>query len=387
MLDTTQYGKLLRQEGFKYFSGVPCSYLSPLINDAINQNAFIMANNEGDAVAIASGISLVGESYGVVLMQNSGLSNALSPLTSLNYIFKIPILGFVSLRGESDSSGKNTDEPQHELLGSITDKILEICKVPYIFLSQDMYEAQKQLQEAKKYLTQGESFFFIVKNKTFNKIALQELSLLEKRIGKAEDSKQEDIFPTRLEALEVLQYLGKNSILLATTGKSGRELYEINDSENQLYMVGSMGCVGGLGLGISLQTNKKVIAIDGDSALLMRLGALSTNAYYARMRNAGNFCHILLDNQSHDSTGGQFNLSPFVDFTSIALSCGYERVCMTHNLDEFQLAIAEFLECRAGGAWFIYLKIARGSKENLGRPKVTPQEVAKRLREWVRNKK
>ena len=68
-------------------------------------------------------------SYGVVLMQNSGLSNALSPLTSLNYTFKIPILGFVSLRGERDSSGKNTDEPQHELLGVITDKLLETCEI------------------------------------------------------------------------------------------------------------------------------------------------------------------------------------------------------------------------------------------------------------------
>ena len=35
------------------------------------------------------------------------------------------------------------------------------------------------------------------------------------------------------------------------------------------------------------------------------------------------------------------------------------------------------------GAWFIYLKIQKGSKENLGRPKVTPQEVAQRLSEYM----
>ena len=259
--------------------------------------------------------------------------------------------------------------------------------------------------------------------------------------------------PTRLEALEVLHTLAKDSkaLLLATTGKCGRELYEIEDSPNQLYMVGSMGCVSSLCLGIALKSKQKVIAIDGDSALLMRLGALSTNAYYTRNRD--NFCHILLDNESHDSTGGQFNLSPFVDFANIAKSCGYKNVYIAESLEEFELHIKAFLtygnsslgshssdfvdfrrtadsmsssplkstksptsttantrivdssiaESQTDsnntksknanpsnldskkGAWFIYLKIQKGSKENLGRPKVTPQEVAQRLSEYMQN--
>ena len=283
MLDTQEFGDYLQSVGLKDFVGVPCSYLAPLINYAINSERFIMSNNEGDAVAIASGISLcrlnghsacgdflgnatdaslrrmsntphsltlhnpknslkilecqdssnvdssntdslsleshanfsntdsqaegffddfaccadlsvrsylVGSAearksnsskstkkptpcnYGVVLMQNSGLSNALSPLTSLNYTFKIPILGFVSLRGERDSSGKNTDEPQHELLGIITDTLLETCEMKYAFLDSDMDRAKMQVQEALEWLEKGESFFFIVRDKTFSKIAL-----------------------------------------------------------------------------------------------------------------------------------------------------------------------------------------------------------------------
>ena len=110
MLDVYAFGEILEECGFRDFSGVPCSYLSPLINYAINKRRFIMANNEGEAIAIASGITLASlesnmvlddfsdrrNTFGVVLMQNSGLSNALSPLTSLNYPFSIPILGFVS---------------------------------------------------------------------------------------------------------------------------------------------------------------------------------------------------------------------------------------------------------------------------------------------------
>ena len=647
MLDTQEFGDYLQSVGLRDFVGVPCSYLAPLINYAINSERFIMSNNEGDAVAIASGVSLcrlnghsvlsdksanlrsptaaltsskllVGSldnanllkkpaaaspciaslvfssqslecqdsndmesqanssntdskaevslgnfescealcaetsqngcrtnkkqislksvkettphNYGVVLMQNSGLSNALSPLTSLNYTFKIPILGFVSLRGERDSSGKNTDEPQHELLGVITDTLLETCEMKYAFLDSDTDRAKMQVQEALEWLEKGESFFFIVRDKTFSKVALSDIgnSSLSQSLNECGNSAQSfassklpsprfaqhsnlsqdtriadskslesqtnpkintttletkdssnteskldskptqptSTMPTRLEALSVLHTLAKDSkaLLLATTGKCGRELYEIEDSPNQLYMVGSMGCVSSLSLGIALKTRQKVIAIDGDSALLMRLGALSTNAYYTRDRN--NFCHILLDNESHDSTGGQFNLSPFVDFSSIAKSCGYVNVYIAESLEEFELYIkafltygnsslgshsSDFVDFRVSdtianadsmsssplkstksptsttalvrstspylqntrivdssiaesqtdsnntksknanpsnldskkGAWFIYLKIQKGSKENLGRPKVTPQEVAQRLSEYM----
>ena len=183
--------------------------------------------------------------------------------------------------------------------------------------------------------------------------------------------------------MQSIQKIAFNATLLATTGKTGRELYELKDKENQLYMVGSMGCVSALGLGIALKSHKKIIAIDGDSALLMRLGALSGNAYYAKCDNKGNFCHILLDNESHDSTGGQFNLSPFVDFVAVAKSCGYENAVKAENLKEFENALNAFMKAQNGGTFFIYLKIAKGSKEDLGRPKITPKQVAKRLALWL----
>lgn len=390
MLDTQEFGNFLYEMGLRDFVGVPCSYLSPLINYAINENRFIMSNNEGDAVAIASGISLGSpQTYGVVLMQNSGLSNALSPLTSLNYTFKIPILGFVSLRGERDERGKNTDEPQHELLGVITDKLLEICEIHYMVLESSMQKAKIQLLKALEVLSEGKSVFFIVKDKTFNQVALKQGDEIPPYLSDSIFAQSAHIShkgekPTRLQALNILWPLAFKfqALLLATTGKCGRELYEINDSCNQLYMVGSMGCVSSLCLGIALKTRQKVIAIDGDSALLMRLGALSTNAYYTRDRN--NFCHILLDNESHDSTGGQFNLSPYVDFASIARSCGYAHVYEAQDLMQFESYVQSFLDSREKvGAWFIALKISKGSKANLGRPKITPQEVATRLQSYI----
>lgn len=397
MLDVYAFGEILEECGFRDFSGVPCSYLSPLINYAINKRRFIMANNEGEAIAIASGITLASlesnmvlddfsdrrNTFGVVLMQNSGLSNALSPLTSLNYPFSIPILGFVSLRGERDEFGNNTDEPQHELLGVITDKLLHTCEIEYMFLHAELSQARTQIHKALEILQTGKSCFFIVRDKTFAKIALEVNPIQDLCVNK--DTQSHEALPSRIQALEVIQRIATDSqsVLLATTGKCGRELYELGDRENQLYMVGSMGCVGALGLGIALKSHKKVMAVDGDSALLMRLGSLSTNAYYAKVRDTGNFCHILLDNQSHDSTGGQFNLSPFVDFCAIARACGYEVSRSVNTCIELNEVLDEFVHCKGGGAWFIYLRIAKGSKDPLGRPKITPKEVAIRLQNFL----
>lgn len=379
-MNTQEFGKLLAEFGFEDFVGVPCSFLSPLINYAINEKKFIMANNEGDAMAIASGITLAKPNrYGVVLMQNSGLSNALSPLTSLNFVFGIPILGFVSLRGERNSDGENTDEPQHELMGVITDKILEVCQTPYEFLSADFSEAREQLQRAKAFLEQNQSFFFIVKKGVLEDLALQECQMSNPSV------KKQDPKHTRLEALETISlFAKKNDIaLFATTGKAGRELYEIEDRENQLYMVGSMGCVSSLGLGVAIGGEKKVVCIDGDGALLMRMGAMSTNAYYSALKHKGNFCHILLDNQTHDSTGGQFTLSPYVDFLAVAKSCGYEKVMCLNGIDELEEVLSVFRDQKNGGATFVYMPIKKGSKKNLGRPKITPKQVAQRMKGFL----
>lgn len=75
MLDTRNFGEQLKSLGYDFYSGVPCSFLKYLINYAINSSEYIAAANEGDAVAVAAGAYLGGRKS-VVLMQNSGLTNA-----------------------------------------------------------------------------------------------------------------------------------------------------------------------------------------------------------------------------------------------------------------------------------------------------------------------
>lgn len=370
MLNTKEFGVFLKELGYDFYSGVPCSFLNDLINYAINDCEFVMAANEGDAVAICAGAQLGGRKT-VFLCQNSGLTNASSPLTSLNYSFQIPVLGFVSLRGEEGLG----DEPQHELMGKITTSMLDIMDIPWHFLSSDIEEATQQLKQADEYIKANKSFFFVVKKGTFAKEKLQpQTPMLAKNEVKLV-KKTEDERPSRLAALEVINAVKDHgTAVLATTGLTGRELYEIEDAPNNLYMVGSMGCISSLGLGLAMaKPGKKVIAIDGDGALLMRMGSMATNANY----NTENMVHILLDNNVHDSTGGQGTVSHNVNFVEVAAAVGYAKALYAHSAKEMR----EMLEQWAAHPTltFIYLQTTKGQKENLGRPKVKPFEVKDRL--------
>jgi len=374
MLDTTIFISELNKWGYRFFSGVPCSYLAGLINGVMNECAYIMAANEGDAVAISSG-SYLGGQKSVVFMQNSGLTNAISPLTSLNYNFKIPVLGFVSLRGDPDVP----DEPQHELMGTITEKMLDLMGIQWAYLADNFDQAKEQLAVADTCISQNYSFFFVVKKDTFNKVVLNEKyeKSTPNRIIQPKSLNNE--IKTRLSVLERLNQLkNNNTVLLATTGKTGRELYEIGDNEQHFYMVGSMGCVSSIGLGLAMsKPNKDIVAIDGDGALLMRMGSLATNAYYYPV----NMLHILLDNNCHDSTGGQQTLSHNVDFVAVAADCGYARSIYIHSLDELALEFKKWQSDKA--LTFFYLKIEKGSKKELGRPHIKPYEVKERLMNFL----
>src|SRR6185295_19621984 len=146
MIEAATFLIQARELGFQLYSGVPCSYLKPFINYVIDSPDldYIGATNEGDAVAIASGAVLAGQ-RAVVMFQNSGFGNAINPLTSLNAIFRIPVLVIVTWRGEP---GGEPDEPQHELMGRITADLFETMRMPYAFFPQSEDEIEPVLRYA-----------------------------------------------------------------------------------------------------------------------------------------------------------------------------------------------------------------------------------------------
>ncbi|MGZ5026433.1 MAG: phosphonopyruvate decarboxylase [Methylobacter sp.] len=373
MIDTLQFEGVLKAHGYRLFSGVPCSLLQPLINLAGNSLNYVPAANEGEAVAIAAGAQL-GGMKSAVLLQNSGLANALAPLTSLTNICELPVTGFVGFRGEPGVA----DEIQHEIMGRISRQLLEICGVKVFQLATELQAAAEQLAEGQEYLARGSSVFYLVSKGGFTPLELK--AKPARRFAQGRLTRQPaDELPSRYQALQVVSRLKRHdTAVLATTGMCGRELFTIEDAPNNLYMVGSMGCVSSIALGIAIaKPDKKVIALDGDGALLMRMGNLATNAYC----KPDNLLHVLLDNESHDSTGGQDTASGNMDWPAIALAAGYPVVIQAGGLAGFEQAIADWMGNPR--LTFLHLSVAKGSISPLGRPTITPAQVARRLEAFL----
>ena len=360
--------------GFHLYSGVPCSYLTPFINYVVDSSdlSYIGAANEGDAIALVAGAELGGV-RGVVMHQNSGLGNALNPLTSLTHTFRIPLLLITTLRAEP---GGPADEPQHELMGAITTALLELMDIPWEYFPDQVDRIDACLDRAVQHMDDvGRPYALVMRKGTVERWELTSVQEPKELVA----TFPETHVPRHLrwDLLQAVQAATRESdVVVATTGYTGRELYQLGDRENQLYMVGSMGCAPSFGLGLAIaQPERRVVALDGDGAALMRMGAQATVGY-ERPRN---LIHILFDNGVHESTGGQATVSRSIDFCAIAAGCGYPRVSRVSTPDE----LAAILSADEQTLHFVHVPTLPGVRAKLPRPSLQPHEVAQRLRSFL----
>lgn len=127
---------LLREHGFDFSIGIPCSIFKDVINHLLTDSdiLYIPATREDEAIGIATGAYLAGKKP-VVLMQNSGLGNSIGTLASLVLLYEIPMLLLISWRGYQ---GK--DAPEHIIMGKTTVKLLEDIGVPTKILPKEKAE-------------------------------------------------------------------------------------------------------------------------------------------------------------------------------------------------------------------------------------------------------
>ena len=381
MIEARDFIEAARERGFGWYAGVPCSYLTPFINYVVQDPSlrYLSMANEGDAVALIAGATLGsgGAPCGIAMMQNSGLGNAVSPLTSLTWTFRLPQLLIVTWRGHPGVA----DEPQHALMGPITPAMLATMEIPWELFPAERPTLRAALDRAMAHLRDSGRPYALVMPKGCvapyalraearpGQSAVRAAAVLEPHRCAPEAR------PSRQAALQaVVEHTPVDStVVLAATGFCGRELYAIADRPNQLYMVGSMGCIAPLALGVALaRPDLTVVAVDGDGAALMRLGAFATLGAYG----PPNLRHLLLDNGVHDSTGGQATVSPSVSFADIAAACGYATSLETDDTAR----IAAWLQASpAAGPSFARLLIRAGTVHGLPRPSMSPVEVKERL--------
>ena len=377
MITAETFLRQAKFKGFDFFTGVPCSFLTPLINGVLNDTdtEYVAAASEGEAVAIAAGAWLCGRET-VVMFQNSGLGNAVNPLTSLNFSFKIPTLIICTWRAGPGFE----DEPQHALMGQITPDLFEVMRIPYSLFPNDDELVPARLGDAKSQMTESglPSAFIMQKGDVSDQELTSHGNDVPRVAGILIDRRGHGSFPSRYVTLEALVSVAPdNAGIIATTGKSGRELFTIADRRQHFYQVGSMGCAAGMGLGVALNTDKPVIILDGDGALMMKMGTLATIGAYAPK----NLVHVVLDNGTYDSTGGQPTVSNGVDFAAIAVASGYQQGIHVDDIAGFKKAVVETL--LDDGPTLIHMKIAPGSLSKLGRPNVSPPDVARRFKAFL----
>ncbi|MFT4432224.1 phosphonopyruvate decarboxylase [Caballeronia sp. 15715] len=389
MIEAAQFVEAARERGFDWYAGVPCSYLTPFINYVLQDESlnYVSAANEGDAVALIAGVALGASGVhkarrGISMMQNSGLGNAVSPLTSLTWTFRLPQLLIVTWRGQPGVA----DEPQHALMGPVTPAMLDTMEIPWELFPTQADAIGPALDRATAHMdSTGRPYALVMQKGSVAPYKLNKKGLSGVRQRALNERAEVESFESagervsRHDALQrVIAHTPKEStVVLASTGFCGRELYAIDDRENQVYLVGSMGCVTPMALGLALsRPDLNVVALDGDGAALMRMGVFATLGAYG----PANLTHLLLDNGAHESTGGQATVSQGVEFARIASACGY---ALALDGDDPSVIDRLFEAKDVDGVRFARLSISTGTPDDLPRPKITPEDVRRRLQTHI----
>ena len=352
MIESKRLVNFFSKNKINNYVGVPDSvlknFLTYLEKEKCNN---IIACNEGSAVGIAIGQYLSSKKISLVYLQNSGLANAINPLISMAHqkVYSIPMILMIGWRGHDAK-----DEPQHNLKGLITKKLLKILNIDYCELTkiEDFKSIKKLIIKSKKKSTPVA--ILIKKKDVFKKETI-------KRINKNKILRNYVIN-------QLLDKIDKNTKIISTTGYTSRELFQIRSSKNtnigqDFYMVGGMGHATSVSIGVALNSKKQVICLDGDGSLIMHLGSLLTAGSSERK----NFKHILLNNGSHESVGGQKIKTEKLNFKNIIKTFGYKKFFIVKNKAELGRYLPLLLKSR--GPSFMQIQIKDGSLINLKRPK------------------
>lgn len=351
--------------GSEFYAGVPDSQLKALCSYLIDTYGtsgchHIIAANEGNAVALAGGYHLATGKLPVVYLQNSGIGNIINPVTSLmsEEVYGIPCLYIVGWRGEPGVH----DEPQHAQMGKITPLLLKDSGIATFILDASTTEeaVSQQLRSWQSRFASGQSSAFLVRKGGLcydSPIKFQNQNTLR-----------------REEALQCIVKQAAEDILISTTGKASRELFEIRERRGEAHQhdfltVGSMGHTSSIALAAALyQPKRRVWCIDGDGAVLMHLGAMALIGSKAPK----NLLHIVINNSAHESVGGMPTVASQIDLCSIARACGYPFAASADSLDALESILQQI--SAAPGPCFLEVRTAIGSRPDLGRPTQRPGE-------------
>lgn len=364
----------LQQQGISFYTGVPDSLLKHFLKYIQEHSAadeHIITANEGLAVGLASGYHFRTGKLPLVYLQNSGLGNIINPLTSLadKEMYAVPMLLMIGWRGRPGTK----DEPQHRKMGRIMMSLLEVLEIPVYTLDENETSCFSKVTDAIAQATREQKPVALIVSENIFEVY--------------EGEKEEPGYPLLREDVikAVVEQLKGDELVVCTTGKTGREFYEQNRKagdkiKKYLLSVGAMGHASHIALGLKLQSEEKVILLDGDGALLMQMGSLPTIAHHVK----DNFIHIVINNGSHESVGGQPTEGFFADCCAVAKACGYKETVCLSNEEELNSWLQNGLA--SSSLQFVEIRTNKISRNDLGRPAGEPVQWKKELMDSLNKK-
>ena len=229
------------------------------------------------------------------------------------------------------------DEPQHVYQGEITRELLDCLAVKNYVIEKGttQEELAGYFAEISEEFEKGHQCALVIKKGSLE----TELKM-----------KYQNVYPmSREEVVNLfIDAMKEDDIVVSTTGKLSRELFEAREARNQgherdFLTVGSMGHSSMIAMGIAM--NKKDRRV---------------------------FClvHVLFNNGAHETVGGLPTVSSHVDYLKIAEACGYENIFTAADKEELQEVFGKLDQAK--GSVFIEVKTNLTSRADLGRPTTTP---------------
>lgn len=367
MIKSNDFIDSLRSFHLSPFLMVPCSIFEPLTFWMLNNNTeIIFPPNEAHAMGFAVGSYSVTGEPAVIFLQNSGLNNIANCQTSLNLLYKIPVLLIVSWRGEQPEA------PEHNIMGANMKKFFEVLKIPFRVLSKNWrIELKEMVDLAKK---EKQPTAVVVRKGIFTEEKYSPDDLVDK------------YSLSRFEAIKIIkESLKEKAVFISTNGHPSRDSFAVSPTPD-FYMMGSMGHAFSIGAGTAWAQSArhsergsksiKTVVLDGDGGCLMHLGSLALVGL-ERIKKS-NLVYVVLDNEAYESTGCQPSLSLGIDFVKIAEGLGFSQVFSLTNARELKNVINRL---KPNLASFIHIKVNR---QKIKTPRIsdkyTCEQIAKRFK-------
>jgi len=296
----------------------------------------------------------------------------INALASLTKFYKLPLAIIMSWRGIY----KEPIEAQKPM-GKYAPELLKALEIPFFKIEEkkDIPLIEEALKEA---YSENKVMGVLLSPKLWEGSSLNLSTAPSNEVPFAEFKRNKKLRRVymRIDFIKAAEEFLRGKAVVSNLGVPSKEVYSVLHQKSNFYMLGSMGMVSAIALGVALNTEKEVVALDGDGSLLMNPSTLATIARY----KPENLTILALDNGAYGSTGNQLTHTALkADLACAARGFGIEEVIDVDSPEELRDVLSELREkpafirclCRAGNA----------DVENIP---LTPEEIKDSFMEFLR---